>query len=172
VILVDAGSREYTPTELQAGLADASFGGYWVWEALMDSPVAEEERVVFPVSSIGAPNYHSYLLGINEDNPNLSSAQIQAFIAAVAEGYDALNGQPELAATIYERVIPYFPQTLIQKSLSAVATTWYSDVAWGIQDQDKHEEYSHWLHQHGILKNPEIWQQATTNRFISGAIDG
>lgn len=167
VILVDAGSREYTPTDLKAGHAHASFGGYWVWEALMDSPIDPDERVVWPVSQIGAPNYHSYLLGINEAQSRLSDQQIRHFIVALQQGYQALQSQPEQALAIYEQVIPYFPQALIQKSLNAVATTWFSSEPWGIQNADFHQEYAAWLQQYGILNDAQIWQQATSNRFIT-----
>ncbi|MFT4021418.1 MAG: ABC transporter substrate-binding protein [Acinetobacter sp.] len=167
VQLVDAGAREYTPSDLQAGLADASFGGYWAWEALMESEVSFEDRLVFPVSEWGAPRYHSYLLGIHEDNLRLNSDQIQQFIHALRLGYEQLKDDPIHTAPIYERVIPYFPKQLIEKSLKTVAPTWFDDAGlWGIQDHLKHQEYAAWLHQYGILDCPEIWKEATTNRFV------
>ncbi|KAA8733746.1 ABC transporter substrate-binding protein [Acinetobacter qingfengensis] len=166
VILVDAGYREYTPDELQAGLADASFGGYWVWEALMESHIAAEERIVWPVSQIGAPTYHSYLLGINEEQQHLSALQIRQFLQVARQGYQAVAQQPDVAVEIYEQVIPYFPQTLIRKSLHAVATTWHAAQGWGIQNHDFHRQYSAWLAQYGILKDVEIWQSATSNDYL------
>lgn len=166
VTLVDAGTREYTPVELEQGLADASFGGYWAWEALMDSPVEASERVVFPISSLAAPQYHSYLLGINEQNQKLDHDIVQKFLKAAQAGFGDLKSNPQLALPIYEKVIPYFPQDLIERSLDRIATSWFSEHAWGIQDEAKHQEYAHWLHEHQIIQNPDIWREATTNRYL------
>ena len=166
VQLIDAACREYTPSELSAGLADASFGGYWAWEALMDSPVAKEERVVLPVSEFGAPNYHSYLLGVHEQQQQCSDAQIYSFVAALAKGYQALRHQPELAQACYEAVIPYFPQQLIQLSLQKIAPTWFADQHWGMQNLAFHQEYAAWLHHYRVLSDPDIWKVAVSNRYV------
>ena len=66
VVAVDSGARELSVDDVAAGEVDATFGGYWAWDALFGS-LPESERVVWPVDEIGAPPYHSYLLGAHED---------------------------------------------------------------------------------------------------------
>ncbi|MDE1169449.1 MAG: ABC transporter substrate-binding protein [Pseudomonas sp.] len=166
VIIVDAGARELRPEELEAGLADASFGGYWAWEALMDSPVAAQRRVVHRVSDWGAPAYHSYLLGAREDWIQANAHTLRAFLAATARGFHCVAEAPALARAAYERVIPYFPRTLIEQSLTHIAPTWLHQNRWGVQRQALVEPYAHWLHQHGIVQNPQAWESAITNDYL------
>ncbi|WP_416424616.1 ABC transporter substrate-binding protein [Pseudomonas sp. App30] len=168
VIIVDAGARELRPEELAAGVADASFGGYWAWEALMDSPVAAERRVVHRVSRWGAPAYHSYLLGAREDWIDANPQVLRAFLAATARGFESVAAEPQRARHAYERVIPYFPGALIEQSLAHIAPTWLHEGRFGQQRQALLEPYANWLHQHGILQRPDAWANATTNAYLPG----
>ncbi len=145
--LVDSGVREFTPEQMKAGEIDASFGSYWAWEILMDSSVAPEDRIVWPVDEIGAPPYHSYLLGGRAER-----------IAAAAD--------PLAAAPIYDSVIPYIPHDLIIRSLPRIATTWLHEGRWGWQREDLLRPYAVWLAEHGIVADAEIWQSAFSNEFL------
>ncbi|WP_263263178.1 ABC transporter substrate-binding protein [Pseudomonas sp. RIT-PI-S] len=166
VIIVDAGSRELRPEDLAAGLAHASFGGYWAWEALMDSPVEAARRVVWPVGDWGAPPYHSYQLGAHERWIERSPEVLRAFLAATERGFLAAAQAPQAACPVYERVIPYFPTRLIEHSLHCIAPTWLHNGRWGEQRQPLIEPYAHWLHQHGIVQRPGQWAGAFTNEFL------
>ena len=120
VITVDSGLRELTVDDIRAGEADATFGGYWAWDALLGSLPAEE-RVVWRVDDIGAPPYHGYLFGAHEqlvtDAPDLA----RAFLAVAERGYRTAATNPGLALATLERVIPYFPRRVLARSLSLVA---------------------------------------------------
>ncbi|MBB3114616.1 NitT/TauT family transport system substrate-binding protein [Paenibacillus phyllosphaerae] len=166
VIIVDAGTRELTPDDLMAGLADATFGSYWAWEILMDTNVPEEERIVWPVDEIGAPPYHSYLLGTQEDLLRSEPAVVRNFLAASERGYLAVANDPLLAVPIYERIIPYFPARLLEQSLPLIATTWLHDGRWGQQRTELMEPYGHWLADHGILRDRDSWKTSYTNAYL------
>ena len=133
VILVDSGVRELRPDQLAAGVADASFGGYWAWEALMPSTIASERRVVLPVDSIGAPAYHSYLLGAHEHTLAAKPEVVRDFLAATARGFLAAAQNPDSALPAYESVTPYFPAELLSASLNAIAPSWLHEGRWGEQ---------------------------------------
>lgn len=167
VIIVDSGARELRPEELAAGIADASFGGYWAWEALMDSPIAAERRVVHRVSDWGAPAYHSYLLAAGDAWLAANGTTLRAFIHASKRGFEAVAQDPSLALAAYERVIPYFPSHLIERSLQHIAPTWLHEGQWGLQRQALVEPYAHWLHEHGIVGRPDAWHQAITNDYLT-----
>lgn len=166
VILVDSGVRELRPEQLAEGIADASFGGYWAWEALMHSPIDAERRVVLPVDDIGAPAYHSYLLGAHErtlaDKPDL----VCDFLAATAKGYLAVAQDPSIALTAYEHTTPYFRAELLSASLHKIAPTWLHRGRWGEQRQALLETYAEWLHAHAVLDDPQVWQGATSNAYL------
>lgn len=166
LVIVDAGTRELRPEDLAAGVADASFGGYWAWEALMDSTIAAERRQVWPVSQWGAPSYHSYQLGAQEQWVKRHPDELRAFLAATERGFRAVAEQPLRGLAAYERVIPYFPARLIEQSLAHVAPTWLYGGRWGEQRQALIEPYALWLHQHGILGNAAVWADAYTNEFL------
>ncbi|KAA8996121.1 ABC transporter substrate-binding protein [Affinibrenneria salicis] len=166
LIFIDSGVRELTPEELKAGIADASFGGYWAWEALMSSSVPDEERVVMPVSDHGAPPYHSYLLGAHEDTLANSPDVVRRFIAATSRGYYHTAAHPEEALRIFEKTTPYFPSDLLSASLNAITPTWFHQRQWGIQRESLLQPYAQWLHQNGIINHAGIWRDATTNRFL------
>lgn len=166
VIIVDKGVRELRPEQLAMGEADASFGGYWAWEALMTSAVDESRRIVWPVDEIGAPAYHSYLLGAHEDLLDNDPDLIKAFLKATARGFMAAAQDPLSALQAYEEVTPYFPSELLAQSLQRIAPTWLHDGAWGTQRRSLLEPYSHWLHEHQVLSNADAWRGATTNAFL------
>lgn len=166
VILMDSGVRELRPEQLAEGVADASFGGYWAWEALMHSPIDAARRVVWPVDEIGAPAYHSYLLGAHERTLVEKPGQVRDFLAATARGYLAVAREPEIALAAYERATPYFPAELLSASLNKIAPTWLHQGRWGEQRQALLEPYAQWLHQHAVLETPHVWQAATSNAYL------
>lgn len=166
LVIVDSGARELRPEELAAGVADVSFGGYWAWEALMDSPVPSARRVVHRVSDWGALAYHSYLLAANDTWLAANGATARAFLQATRRGFEAVAQDPGLAVAAYERVIPYFPAQLIEQSLHHIAPTWLHEGQWGVQRKALVEPYAHWLHQNGIVANPQAWHQAISNDYL------
>jgi NitT/TauT family transport system substrate-binding protein len=165
VVIVDSGRRELGVDDLQAGAADASFGGYWAWDALFGS-LPPEQRRLWRVDDIGAPRYHSYLLGCQEDLLERNEAMVRAFLAATARGYAAARSAPDEALEVMERIIPYFPRSIVQRSLALIATTWGVDGRWGAQRDELMSEYAEWLAVHGILAAPERWRAAFTNELL------
>jgi NitT/TauT family transport system substrate-binding protein len=166
VIAVDSGSRELGVDEIAAGEVDATFGGYWAWDALFGS-LPDEERVVWPVDEIGAPPYHSYLLGAHEELVERNPEAVRAFLAATERGYRAAADDPERALAVLERVIAYFPRATLAKSLSLITPTWFHDGAWGVARPELMEPYAAWLGEHGILHAPERVGEATSNAFLA-----
>lgn len=170
LILVDSGTRELRPEQLAAGIADASFGGYWAWEALMSSPVEAERRVVWPVDDLGAPAYHSYLLGAHERTLETQPELTRAFLAATARGYLAAAADPASALQVYETATPYFPRELLAASLQKIAPTWLHEGAWGRQRGELLEPYAHWLQDNGVLDDAQAWCQATSNAYLPESV--
>ncbi len=167
VVIVDAGARELRPEDLAAGIADASFGGYWAWEALMDSRVEPARRVAWRVDALGAPAYHSYLLGAHERTLERHPARVRDFLAATARGFLAAAAEPLVALDAYERATPYFPRDLLAASLQAIAPTWLHDARWGRMRRPLLQGYAHWLAQHGVLADADAWREATDGRFLA-----
>ena len=163
---IDCGTRELTPEELAEGIADASFGGYWAWEALMSSAIPDDERITLPVSDWGAPPYHSYLLGTHDQTLQHQPELTRRFLLATAQGYHYAAKYPLDTLKLLEQVIPYFPKQLLADSLKAITPTWFHKNIWGKQRPSLFAQYAQWLYQHDIIKSPNIWKKSFTNRFL------
>lgn len=164
--IVDAGVRELQVEDLVKGVADATFGSYWAWELQLHSKVPDEERLIWPVDEIGAPKYHSYLLGANEKFASEQPELVQQFLEVTARGFLAVVNEPLLAAPIYEKYIPYFPAYLIENSLPLIAPTWVFNGNWGEQRTDYMEEYANWMFKKQILKDENSWKSSFTNQYL------
>jgi NitT/TauT family transport system substrate-binding protein len=166
VIAVDSGSRELSVDDIAAGEVDATFGGYWAWDALFGT-LPESERVVWPVDEIGAPPYHSYLLGAHEDLVARNPELVRAFLAATERGFRAAAEDPERALAVLERVIAYFSRAHLARSLALIAPTWFHEDRWGVARPELMGPYAEWLGEHGILADPGAWTAATTDALLA-----
>ena len=158
-VTVDAGARELDPADSFGGLADATFGSYWAWDNLL-STLPESEQRAWRVDDALDLRYHSYLLGTRDDLRGASPALWEDFAAITAEGFAEAARDQEWTADLLDRVIPYFPRRVIERSLAEIATTWFVDGAWGAVREELVEPYAEWLADAGILVRPEAWRDA------------
>ena len=165
LIIVDNRGREFTVDDIAAGEIDATFGGYWAWDALFGN-LAESERVTWRVDDLGAPPYHSYLLGTHRRLVAAQPDVVRAFLAATGRGYLAAAHEPAAALAAMERVIPYFPRRILQRSVELIATSWLHEGRWGEQRPALLAPYAAWLRDHGILQSADVWQDAVTPSFL------
>lgn len=165
VEIVDTASREINVDDLAEGVADAFFGSYWAWDSLF-GVLPEEERVTLPVDEIGAPPYHSYLLGLREELVERDRALVETVLAVTERGFRTAAEDPELALAVLHRTIPYVRPALLERSLEAITPTWFHGDSWGVQREELHAPYAAWLAEHGILRDAETWRSATTNDLL------
>lgn len=169
VTVVDSGSRELTPEYLAESGADALFGGYWCWDVL-SRDVPEEGLITWRVSDIGAPAYHSYLLGTQQWKIDASPRLVAAFVEATARGFRAAADDQDAAVSLLSRAIPYQPRWRLAASLELVATSWFHEGRWGVQrEADLVAGYASWLAGYGVLASADAWRGATTNEFVPDA---
>jgi NitT/TauT family transport system substrate-binding protein len=164
-VIIDNQGREFTVDDIAAGEFDATFGGYWAWDALFGT-VPESERITWRVDDIGAPRYHSYLLGTQEALAQRQPELVREFLSVTAQGYLAAIADPAAALAAMERVIPYFPRGILRRSIELISTSWTHEGRWGEQRIALLAPYAEWLHRRGILRSPEGWSQAITNDFL------
>jgi putative hydroxymethylpyrimidine transport system substrate-binding protein len=165
VVLVDSGSRELLADDVAAGEVDATFGNYWAWDALLGTFPAEE-RVVWPVDTLGAPPYHSYLLGTQEPTLRRNPVLIRSVLAIVERGYVAARQDPELALAALERYMPYFSRPILRQSLELITPTWFHQGRWGHVQAALMEPYALWLAANGVLTGSGGWEKSYTNDFL------
>lgn len=166
VVIVDSAGHELTPEYLLQSGVDAMFGGYWCWDLLSRS-VPSDELLTWRVSEIGAPKYHSYLLGTQESHLERDPELVRDFLAATSRGFVQAAADQEATVALLARALPYLPSWKLQASLELVATTWFHEGEWGYQQVDALvAPYAAWLHEWGVLQDPGVWQGATTNEFL------
>jgi len=168
IVTVDTGSRELLADDVAAGEVDATFGNYWAWDALFGRLPADE-RIIWPVDTIGAPPYHSYLLGTHESLIERNPKLISTFLSIVSRGYHAAVDRPALALTAFESYLPYFPRPLLARSLELLAPTWLHEGCWGRQRKELLEPYASFLAEHHVLRSADSWVGATTDEFLPDA---
>jgi putative hydroxymethylpyrimidine transport system substrate-binding protein len=165
VIIVDNRGREFTVDDIAAGEFDATFGGYWAWDALFGT-LPESERITWRVDDIGAPPYHSYLLGTQESLVQNQPELVRRFLSATARGYLAAIADPAAALAAMERVTPYFPRPILKRSIDLISASWTYEGRWGEQRAGLLAPYAEWLHRHGILRTQDGWRSAVTNDLL------
>jgi NitT/TauT family transport system substrate-binding protein len=168
VIIVDNKGREFTVDDIAAGNIDATFGGYWAWDALFGT-LPEADRITWRVDDIGAPPYHSYLLGTNRSHVHSDPEGVRAFLRVTERGYLAAVAEPASALLSLERVIPYFRRSILWKSIGLIASSWTHEGRWGEQREALMAPYAAWLQANGILQDADGWREAITNDFLPEA---
>ena len=152
VIAVSTSGHELTPDYLVASGLDALFGGYWCWDVLSRG-VPEEELITWRVSDIGAPSYHSYLLGTQEwtaqSNPELVRSRSGVQRARWRGGWSHVA-----AGTVLDWSRPAGSTT--GAGASSASTTWSPG-------------YAKWLADNDVLASADVWRGATTNEFVPDA---
>lgn len=169
IITLDSGVRELSVDDIAAGEADATFGGYWAWDALFGS-VEPERRVTWNADEAAGLRYHSYVLAVRESMLESEPEVVRSFLRASAEGYRTAQTDPDGTLETLERVIPYFPRPLIRRSLALIAPTWTHDGRWGELRPELLADYSAWLAHNGVISRAPVWEQATSNAFLPAAV--
>lgn len=169
VELIDTAAREVNADVIADGELDAFFGAYWAWDALFGT-TPETERVVWALGDLpGAPNYHSYLVGVQEAFAEREPETVSAFLAATEQGFRVAMSEPDRALAVLRRTIPYVHPRLLTRTLEVLPPSWFHDGAWGVQREELHAPYAEWLARHGILRDAAVWHAATTNDLLPTA---
>ncbi|WP_394553604.1 ABC transporter substrate-binding protein [Agromyces sp. MMS24-JH15] len=167
VELVDAGARELTADDLDAGAADATFGSYWAWDILLSERPDRPERVWRVDDELGIA-YHSYLLGGGPALDRIDPEVRAAFLAATERGFRLAAAEQDATVDLLETVTPYFDRLVLARSLALIAPTWFDRGGWGGIREDAMGEYADWLAAAGILEDASAWPQAVDAAWALG----
>lgn len=164
VQVLDSGARELDVADIPGGRFDATFGGYWAWDALLAHPPADDEHLVWPIGELGAPPFQPYVLAATRAVVVRESDRLGALLALAEQGFRTASADPERALAVLERVIPYFPAAVLARSLGLVAPTWFdADGAWGVVDRGLLASYAAWLAAGGVLQDGSGWAAAISS---------
>jgi len=168
VVSVDSGGYELTPEYLISSGLDAIFGGYWCWDVL-SREVGEDDVLTWRVDEIGAPAYHSYLLGTQETLIDRNPELVRGFVQATVRGFTEAAADQPRTLSILRRAVPYQPVWRLELSLALVATSWFHEGRFGTQrNEELIAPYAAFLASYGVLADQDVWKDATTNEFLDG----
>ncbi|UOQ89133.1 ABC transporter substrate-binding protein [Agromyces endophyticus] len=159
VELLDVGTRELTADDLEAGIADATFGSYWAWDVLLTERPDRPERVWRVDDELGI-RYHSYLLGGGVSFAGLDPDLRARFLDATERGFRRAAADQAATVDLLETVTPYFDRRVLAKSLELIAPTWFEEDRWGDIRPEAMHDYAAWLERVGILSDATVWPKA------------
>lgn len=112
-------------------------------------------------------DYYTPVLMTNEkmivEEPNT----VQAFMNAVAKGYDFSIKNPEEAATILVNQVPDLDEDLVHASQVWISEQYQADAPrWGEQKIEIWENYAQWMIDNDLLEDEFIAEDAFTNEFL------
>jgi NitT/TauT family transport system substrate-binding protein len=166
VISVESGSTELTPEYLISSGFDALFGGYWCWDVL-SATAPKKDITTWRMDEIGAPAYHSYLLGTREDLIENDGEVVRSFVQATGRGFEAAAEDKSGTAALLLSELPYLPAWRIERSLDLVAESWFYEGRFGVQRvEELIAPYAEFLASHGVIGDAQMWKAATTNEFL------
>lgn len=167
VIILDSGVRELSVDDIAAGETDATFGGYWAWDALFGG-LEQSRRLSWHADEAAGLRYHSYVLAARESLLHSSPEVVRRFLQATARGYRDAAGDHGATLAALERVIPYFPREILRRSLELIAPTWFHEGRWGEQRTELLQGYARWLAESDVIGSAEVWREAFSNELLPG----
>lgn len=165
IIILDSGVRELSVDDIAAGETDATFGGYWAWDALFGA-LEQDRRLTWHADEAAGLRYHSYVLAARESLLMSSPEVVRAFLLGTARGYLDAGRDPASTLAALERVIPYFPREILRRSLELIAPTWLHAGRWGEQRTELLEGYTRWLAENDVIGSADVWREAFSNEFL------
>jgi NitT/TauT family transport system substrate-binding protein len=154
VTLVETGYREPTAQDVRDGLFDASYA-YGAWEGVL-YPDLLADVVLLDVTEFGGTSYQPYMVITTDELVTRNPVLVKHVLMAARRGYDLAMEDPEKAARTMQKVIPYFPEAVIDASCRALVPKWGRPGEWGTLDFDRMTSYAAWLHAHQLADRPDI----------------
>lgn len=139
---------EPTPVGIEEGRYDFGFGALGTWEALI--PPGSDW---IGIDELGVPSYPAQLIAGRE----VDASWGPGFVAATREGYARAAADPGRAAAVMHAAAPYFPFTLMFRSVETLADYWGVGDGWGDCNAGACREYGRLLVEWGLLqRHPDL----------------
>jgi ABC-type nitrate/sulfonate/bicarbonate transport system substrate-binding protein len=96
------------------------------------------------------------------------AADLEAFVAATARGYQAAMADPDAAAAALVEAAPDLDAELVEASAAWLATRYASDPArWGRQEPERWQRFADFLVDAEILADAPAVDEAWTNEYLT-----
>lgn len=126
---------------------------YYAWDGIA-TKVKGLETDFFAFKDINPVlDYYSPILIGNNEYIEKNKEKTEAFLKAVAKGYEYAIDNPGEAANILLKANPELDKELVQESQKWLADQYKAEVSqWGYIDQDRWDNFYFWLWEEGLIE--------------------
>lgn len=166
VKFVDAGEADY-----RIGMERNQYDTVWVfdgWDGIrLKQEGVKTNSLPFIDHTDCIPDWYTPLLATSEKTETSRPADLKAFMAATAKGYQAAASDPKAAADALLGATTDLDPKLVQASAAYLATRYADDPAkWGQQDGQVWDDFSTFVLDAGLIKKAIDVDAAWTNEYL------
>ncbi|WP_226675706.1 ABC transporter substrate-binding protein [Mesobacillus jeotgali] len=112
-------------------------------------------------------DYYTPVITTNEKMVKDDPETVEAFMAALTEGYEFAIEHPADSADVLIQAVPDLDEELVKRSQEWLSPRYQDDAArWGEQKLEVWENYSEWMFDNGLLEKELEADKAFTNEFL------
>ncbi|RDU38019.1 ABC transporter substrate-binding protein [Neobacillus piezotolerans] len=140
---------------------------YYAWTGIEAELRNEPINMVYLTDHSEKLDYYTPVIATNEKMIKNDPETVEAFVAAVSEGYQFAIKNPSESADILLKAVPDLDSELVKKSQEWLAPKYQDDAKrWGEQKLEIWENYSQWMFENGLLEKELEAEKAFTNEFL------
>ncbi|GGA96207.1 ABC transporter substrate-binding protein [Macrococcus hajekii] len=144
---------------------------YYGWTGIEAETRGEKVNMQYLVDYDKNLDYYTPIIIANEKYIKSDKATVDAFMAAVQQGYNDAIKDPKASADILMKDVPELKdqKELVYKSQDYLKDKYQDDAkVWGQQDAAIWQNYADFMKKHGVIKTDFKAEDAFTNEFVEG----
>lgn len=140
---------------------------YYAWTGIEAELRGVDLNMQYLIDYSDQLDYYTPVIMTNEKMINDKTEVVQAFMKAVAKGYEFAIDNPEDAATILVKQVPDLDKELVHASQLWISERYQAEAPrWGEQKLEVWENYSEWMLENKLLDEKFNSEEAFTNEFL------
>jgi putative hydroxymethylpyrimidine transport system substrate-binding protein len=160
----------YAPALLN-GRAEATFGGFWNYDALALALMGRHPTVI-RANQAGMPSYDELVLAVRAPQAEHGGEDLRAFLQALTRGQAEVKANPRAAVTTLVKAVPGLSPKLELASLERTLPVSYPTGAgqpYGYQEPAAWASFARWMYAERMLHTaPATLAPPLTNEFLPG----
>lgn len=140
---------------------------YYGWTGVEAKIRNEPINMVYLTDYSEKLDYYTPVITTNEKMVKDDPETVEAFMAALTEGYEFAIEHPADSADVLIQAVPDLDEELVKRSQEWLSPRYQDDAArWGEQKLEVWENYSEWMFDNGLLEKELEADKAFTNEFL------
>jgi putative hydroxymethylpyrimidine transport system substrate-binding protein len=160
----------YVPALLN-GHAEATFGGFWNYDALALAQMGRHPTVI-RANQAGVPSYDELVLAVRAPEAEHAGEDLRAFLQALTRGQAEVKANPRVAVATLAKAVPGLSPKLELASLERTLPVSYPaspGQPYGYQEPAAWASFARWMYAERLLHTaPATLAAPFTNEFLPG----